>query len=122
MILVPNQKVYDVLKYIARYVLPAFGTLYFALAGIWGFPYGEEVIGTTAALNIFLAAVLGISNAEYKEQGLDTDGILVIDNIPESAIDSFINFDKSEEAISAMKTVKLTVINETDEKARYDTE
>ena len=37
-----SNKVYDVLKWIAMYMLPAVGTLYFALAGIWGLPYGEE--------------------------------------------------------------------------------
>ena len=41
-----SNKVYDVLKWIAMYLLPALGTLYFALAGIWNFPYGEQVVGT----------------------------------------------------------------------------
>lgn len=27
------------------YFLPALGTLYFALAGIWGLPYGEQLVG-----------------------------------------------------------------------------
>ena len=39
-----DNKIYDVLKWIAMVVLPALGTLYFALAGIWNFPYGEEVV------------------------------------------------------------------------------
>lgn len=117
MILVPNQKVYDVLKYIARYILPAFGTLYFALSSIWGLPCGEEVIGTTSALTIFIAAILGISTTEYKAQGMDTDGVLVIDKLPDNATESFINFDKSEKDVSDMKTVKLTVISEDEQVA-----
>jgi hypothetical protein len=40
-----SNKIYDILKYVALIVLPAVGTLYFALAGIWGFPYGEEIVG-----------------------------------------------------------------------------
>ena len=36
-----GNKMYDVLKWITMVVLPAIGTLYFALAGIWGFPYAE---------------------------------------------------------------------------------
>ena len=36
-----SNEVYDILKFIAQIVLPAAGTLYFALAGIWGWPYGE---------------------------------------------------------------------------------
>ncbi len=61
-----SNKVYDVLKWIAMYLLPALGTLYFALAGIWGLPFGEEVVGTISALDTFLAVVLGISSAQYK--------------------------------------------------------
>lgn len=61
-----SNKIYDILKYIAQIVLPAIGTLYFALAGIWGFPYGEEIVGTITAIDTFLGIVLGISAANYK--------------------------------------------------------
>ncbi len=60
-----SNKIYDVLKWIALYLLPALGTLYFALGGIWGFPFGEEVVGTITALDTFLGVILGISNAQY---------------------------------------------------------
>lgn len=62
-----NNKVYDVLKWIAMYLLPALGTLYFALSGIWGFPYGEEIVGTITAVDTFLGVILGISTASYKK-------------------------------------------------------
>lgn len=62
-----SNKVYDVLKWIAMYLLPAVGTLYFALAGIWGLPYGEEIVGTITAVDTFLGVILGISNAQYKK-------------------------------------------------------
>ena len=62
-----DNKIYDVLKWIAMVVLPALGTLYFALAGIWNFPYGEEVVGTITAVDAFLGALLGISTANYKK-------------------------------------------------------
>lgn len=63
-----NNKVYDVLKWIAMYLLPALGTLYFALSGIWGLPYGEEIVGTLTAVDTFLGVLLGISTAQYKKQ------------------------------------------------------
>lgn len=64
----PN-KAYDVLKYVAQVVLPAAGTLYFALAGIWGFPYGEQIVGTITAVDTFLGVLLGISSSKfYKEK------------------------------------------------------
>ena len=62
-----SHKVYDVLKWIAMYLLPALGTLYFALAGIWNFPYGEQVVGTITAVDTFLGVLLGISTAQYQK-------------------------------------------------------
>ena len=66
--MVLNDKVYDVLKWIALYLLPAIGTLYFALAGIWNFPFGEEVVGTITAVDTFLGVLLGISTANYNKK------------------------------------------------------
>lgn len=60
-----SNKTYDILKYIAQIVLPALGTLYFALAGIWGFPYGEQIVGTIAAVDTFMGVVLKISSDNY---------------------------------------------------------
>ena len=62
-----NNKTYDILKWIAMYLLPAAGTLYFTLAGIWGLPYGEQVVGTITAVDTFLGIVLGISTVQYKK-------------------------------------------------------
>lgn len=64
-----SNKVYDALKWIALYLLPALGTLYFALSGIWGLPYGEQVVGTITAADTFLGVLLGISSATYKKEG-----------------------------------------------------
>ena len=66
-----TDKVYDILKWIALYLLPAVGTLYFALAGIWNFPYGEQVVGTITAVDTFLGVILGISSAKYSAQAED---------------------------------------------------
>lgn len=62
-----SNKTYDVLKFVAQILLPAAGTLYFSLASIWGFPYGEEIVGTITAVDAFLGVCLGISSASYKE-------------------------------------------------------
>lgn len=66
--MVMNDKVYDILKWVAQIVLPALGTLYFALAGIWGFPYGEQVVGTIMAIDTFLGAIIGVSSMVYKNK------------------------------------------------------
>ena len=63
-----SNKVYDTLKWIAMYLLPALGTLYFALAGIWGLPYGEQIVGTITAADTFLGVILGISTTKYNKR------------------------------------------------------
>lgn len=63
-----NDKTYNVLKWVALVLLPALGTLYFALAGIWGFPYGEQIVGTITAIDAFLGAILGISTVQYNKK------------------------------------------------------
>lgn len=62
-----SNKVYDILKWVALCFLPAVGTLYFALAGIWELPYGEQVVGTITALDTFLGVLLGISSTQYNK-------------------------------------------------------
>lgn len=66
--MIMSNKMYDVLKWIAMVFLPALATLYFALAGIWGFPYGEEIVGTITAVDTFLGVLLGITSAQYNKK------------------------------------------------------
>lgn len=66
-----SNKVYDVLKWVTTVILPAIGTLYFALAGIWGFPYADQICGTITAVVTFLGVVLGISSAQYKKKSAE---------------------------------------------------
>ena len=47
-----SNKVYDTLKWIAQILLPGLGTLYFAISGIWGLPYCEQVVGTLSAIKM----------------------------------------------------------------------
>lgn len=63
-----SNKMYDILKYIAQIGLPALGALYFALSTIWGFPYGEQIVGTITAIDAFLGALLGISTVQYRKK------------------------------------------------------
>lgn len=63
-----SNKAYDILKWIAQILLPALGTLYFAIAQIWGLPYGEQIVGTITAVDAFLGALLGISTALYRKE------------------------------------------------------
>ena len=63
-----NNKVYDVLKWIALVALPALTALWLTLANIWGFPYAEAIGATMAAVTTFLGALLGISSLNYQKK------------------------------------------------------
>ena len=65
-----NDRVYNNLKWITQILLPAAGTLYFALGGIWGWPYVEQVVGSVTALVTFLGVTLGISGYNYNKDAV----------------------------------------------------
>ena len=67
-------KLYDWLKWLAQVVLPALGTLYVALAGLWGLPEVTAVAGTILAVDLFLGTVLGISQVVYAKSDARFDG------------------------------------------------
>lgn len=69
-------KTYDVLKWVAQLLLPGLGTLYFALAGIWGLPAAEEVVGTIVAVDAFLGLLLGLSQTAYNKSDEKYDGTI----------------------------------------------
>lgn len=73
-----SDKTYNVLKFIAQILLPALGTLYAAIAGLWGLPAAEEVVGTVLAVDTFLGVLLGISSAQYAAVTPENDGVLVV--------------------------------------------
>lgn len=60
-----SNKTYDILKNLAQTILPALGTLYYAIAEIWGFSFGEQVVSTILAIDTFLGVVLKVSSTKY---------------------------------------------------------
>ena len=64
-----NNKVYDILKRIGRYVLPALATAVIAIFKIWNLPYGEEIGATIMAVDVALNTILGISSYNYYKEG-----------------------------------------------------
>lgn len=67
-----SNKTYDILKWIAQYLLPGIGTLYFALGNIWGLPYVEQIVGTITAVDAFLGGLLGISTKLYRKNNSES--------------------------------------------------
>lgn len=64
-----DQKTYETLKWFTMSVFPAVGTLYLGLSTMWGFPYGQAVATTIAALTTFVSVILGISKAQFNNKG-----------------------------------------------------
>lgn len=61
-----SNKLFDILKWIAMFVLPGAATFYFVLSGIWGLPYQGEIVGSLVAVNVWLSALLIVSNAQWQ--------------------------------------------------------
>ena len=99
-----NNKTYGVLKWIALYLLPALGTLYFALSGIWNLPYGEQVVGTITAIDTFLGVLLGISSAKY-----NGEGTLVVNTDDAEKVVYSLNLNVPLEELANMNTITFKV-------------
>ena len=67
-----NNKLYDILKYLALIVFNATGIFYKALAEIWNLPYGTEIALTCEALALFVGTLIGISSYKYNKAEAET--------------------------------------------------
>jgi len=75
-------KVYDVLKKTTTVVLPGLGSLYLALAQIWGLPAADKVTGTIVAVNLFLGLLLAFGSASYNNSESKYAGTVSVDTNP----------------------------------------
>lgn len=75
-----TNKLFDLLRTLCEIVIPAIGTLYFALAKIWQLPYGTEIVGTCAAVATFLGALIGIKRAGYNAAEREAGYYIINDN------------------------------------------
>ena len=65
--MVLNDKVYNVLKWIALIFLPAVAVLYGAIGPVWNWPEPEKVVYTITAVDTFLGALIGVSTMSYNK-------------------------------------------------------
>ncbi|MBR4178041.1 MAG: phage holin [Bacilli bacterium] len=63
-----SNKMYDILKFIAQYVLPALATCIATIFKIWNLPYGVEISATIMAVDTTLGVILGISTYNYNKE------------------------------------------------------
>lgn len=98
---------YDVLKNLTQLWLPAFGTLYFTLAGIWGLPAADEVVGTVVAVDTFLGVFLGLSSKNYDSTA---SGTIVVARSDEGEIEGYsMELDEDPVALAEKDEVRFKV-------------
>lgn len=73
-----SDKTYDFLKRVVTLLLPAFATLYWSLASIWGLPNADQVVATTAAIATFLGVILTLGSKSYSSSDAKYDGQIVV--------------------------------------------
>lgn len=62
-----NDKLYDVLKWVAILFLPALAILIKTVFAIWQIPLGDQISATIIAVQVFLGAILGVSSLNYNK-------------------------------------------------------
>ena len=66
-----NDKLYDVLKWVAILFLPALAILIKTVFAIWQIPLGDQISATIIAVQVFLGAILGVSSLNYNKEQKD---------------------------------------------------
>lgn len=66
--------IYEKLRFASQILVPAISTLYFTIGTIWELPGVEKVVGTLAAIAVFLGALVGLSRKNYNAAEKQYDG------------------------------------------------
>lgn len=101
-----SDNAYNYLKNILTIVVPAFGTLYLALDGIWDLPKENEVVATCLAVATFLGIVLKVSSNRYTST---VDGVVTVTEQPDGTRNTLLNLQKSPEEFEKMDLVRFKV-------------
>lgn len=102
-----SDKAYDALKWIAMWLLPALATLWLTLGKVWDFPYQTEIGATITAIDVFLAAVLGLSKKNY-----DGDGTMIVNSQDPEKDVYRLEYDGNIAELAEKKTVTFVVKSE----------
>lgn len=105
-----GEKTYNFTKFCALILFPAVGSLYFSLAGLWGLPNAEEVVGTIVVIDTFLGVVLGISSAQYNASDSKYDGVMEVHPTSSDGVQTFqLNLNEHPEVLASKNTVAFKV-------------
>ena len=68
-----NDKIYDILKWVALVALDAIGLFYKTVAEIWLLPYGDNVLNTCVAASVLIGTLIGVSCTQYQKHWGEED-------------------------------------------------
>lgn len=60
-----NDKLYNVLKWLALIFFDAIGIFYKTISTIWNLPYGDQVLATCTAISVLIGTLIGVSTVAY---------------------------------------------------------
>lgn len=76
-----SNKLYDVLKWFALVAVPAIEGFWLTIGKVWNFAYLTEIGTTIAAVGLLIAALIGVSSAEYNRPAeVDTTGLAYLED------------------------------------------
>lgn len=73
-----SNQMYDALRFLAVIMLPALGSAYFALAGLWSLPKPDEVVGTIVIIDTLLGVVVRTARRSYENSPDRFDGVITV--------------------------------------------
>jgi len=88
---------YARLNFVALILLPAIGSLYFALADIWNLPKAAQVVGTIVAIDTFLGAFLKYAQAAYNKSDEQFDATITKEQTLDGQLVYALSFDTREQ-------------------------
>lgn len=68
-----SNKFFDTIRFLSEVAITAAGALYLALSKIWGWPYGDAVVGTCAAVSTFLGIFTELQRMKYNKEKENDD-------------------------------------------------
>lgn len=101
--------VYNFIKTLIQYILPAIAALYSAVASIWNLPYGTQILGTIAGLETALGILIGVSTVQYNKEIEKDGGTLIVDQTPSGGDLYSFEFDNDQQGFAGKKAVTFQI-------------
>ena len=68
-----SDKFFNTIRFLSEVAITAAGACYLALSKIWGWPYGDAVVATCAAVSTFLGIFTELQRMKYNKEKENDD-------------------------------------------------